>query len=88
MRVFIATLLHVHCTFVLFSFSKRRAELTFGHPEALLCTFVGRISKEKRIDVLLDAVRYSAKRGFAPCRGAGGGCLTGSLPTSRNTHFV
>ena len=73
MRVFIATLLHIHCTFVLFSSSKRRAELTFGHPEALLCTFVGRISKEKRIDVLLDAVRYSTEaRAFVMPRGGRG----------------
>lgn len=44
-----------------FSPSKRneslRNELTFGDPNAFLCVYVGRISKEKRMDVLIDAIR-------------------------------
>lgn len=31
--------------------------MLFGDPNGFLCTYVGRISKEKRIDVILEAVR-------------------------------
>lgn len=36
-----------------------RKELTFGDPDpnAFLCVYVGRISNEKRLDLMLDAVR-------------------------------
>ena len=34
-----------------------RNELTFGDPNAFLCCYVGRISKEKRMDVLIDAIK-------------------------------
>jgi hypothetical protein len=34
-----------------------RSELTFGDPNGFLCLYVGRISKEKRMDVLVDASR-------------------------------
>jgi len=35
-----------------------RREMTFGDDNAFLCLYVGRISKEKRIDVIWDAVRH------------------------------
>lgn len=39
-------------------FSKElRSELTFGHPEAFLCVYVGRISREKKLDVIVEALR-------------------------------
>lgn len=31
--------------------------MTFGDKNAFLCVYVGRISKEKRIDVIVEAVR-------------------------------
>lgn len=31
--------------------------MTFNDPNAFLCVYVGRISKEKRIDVIVEAVR-------------------------------
>lgn len=34
-----------------------RKEMTFGHPKGFLCVYVGRISKEKRIDIIIEAVR-------------------------------
>ena len=34
-----------------------REELTFGHKDAFLCIFTGRISNEKRIDLILGAVQ-------------------------------
>ena len=34
-----------------------REELTFGNPSALLCVYVGRISREKRLDVIVKAAR-------------------------------
>lgn len=34
-----------------------RNELTFGNPQALLCVYVGRISREKRLDVIVEAVK-------------------------------
>jgi glycosyltransferase involved in cell wall biosynthesis len=34
-----------------------RKELTFGDPEGFLCVYVGRISREKRIDVIVSAVK-------------------------------
>ena len=34
-----------------------RKELTFGNPDAFLCVYVGRISKEKRMDVMIEAMR-------------------------------
>jgi glycosyltransferase involved in cell wall biosynthesis len=34
-----------------------RSELTFGDPNGFLCLYVGRISKEKRMDVLVDAIK-------------------------------
>lgn len=34
-----------------------RRELTFGDEEAFLCVYVGRLSREKRLDVLLEALR-------------------------------
>lgn len=34
-----------------------RSELTFGHPDAFLCVYVGRISKEKKLDVIVDALK-------------------------------
>lgn len=44
-----------------FSADKRneqlRREMTFNDPDAFLCTYVGRISNEKRLDVMVDAIR-------------------------------
>lgn len=38
-------------------FSKSlRSELTFGNPDAFLCVYVGRISKEKKLDVIVEAL--------------------------------
>ena len=34
-----------------------RSELTFGDEQAFLCVYVGRLSREKRIDVVIDALR-------------------------------
>jgi len=34
-----------------------RDDMTFGDKNAFLCVYVGRISKEKRIDVIVEAVR-------------------------------
>jgi hypothetical protein len=31
--------------------------LTFGNENAFLCVYVGRISKEKKIDVIVDALK-------------------------------
>ena len=36
---------------------KLRSELTFGNPGAFLCVYVGRISKEKKLDVIVDALK-------------------------------
>lgn len=64
----------VNCT--LFSPDKRsedlRREMTFGAPDALLCVFVGRLSNEKRIEVLVEALKevpsaYLALVGDGPC---------------------
>lgn len=33
-----------------------RKELTFGDPDGFLCVYVGRISEEKRLDVLIEAM--------------------------------
>jgi glycosyltransferase involved in cell wall biosynthesis len=45
----------------MFSPRKRRAEtrqeLMFGNPSGFLCVYCGRISREKRLDVILAAVR-------------------------------
>eukprot|EP01035_Chromulina_nebulosa_P018543 gene18543-24263_t len=35
----------------------KRNELTFGDPNAFLCVYVGRLSREKRIDIIIDAIR-------------------------------
>ena len=37
--------------------SKLRSEMTFGDKKGFLCAYVGRISREKRIDVLIEAVQ-------------------------------
>jgi len=46
---------------LMFSPRKRRAEvrqeLTFGDPSAFLCVYCGRISREKRLDVIVAAVK-------------------------------
>jgi phosphatidylinositol alpha 1,6-mannosyltransferase len=34
-----------------------RAEMTFGDPSGFLCVYVGRISEEKRLEVLLEAMK-------------------------------
>ena len=34
-----------------------RDKLTFGNSEGFLCVYVGRISREKRLDVIVDAIR-------------------------------
>jgi glycosyltransferase involved in cell wall biosynthesis len=34
-----------------------RHELMFGDPEGFLCVYCGRISKEKRLDVIIAAVK-------------------------------
>lgn len=34
-----------------------RSELTFGNPDAFLCVYVGRISKEKKLEVIIDALK-------------------------------
>jgi glycosyltransferase involved in cell wall biosynthesis len=34
-----------------------RSELTFGHPEAFLCVYVGRISREKNLEVIVEALK-------------------------------
>lgn len=59
----------VHCEHVLitavdigtFSADKRneqlRLEMMFGDADGFLCVYVGRISNEKRLDVVLDAIR-------------------------------
>lgn len=37
--------------------SERRRELTFGDENGFLCVYVGRISGEKRLDVIIDAIK-------------------------------
>ena len=37
--------------------SRLRAELTFQDPEGFLCVYVGRISNEKRIHIIKEAIR-------------------------------
>jgi glycosyltransferase involved in cell wall biosynthesis len=49
-----------------------REQMTFGDPNAFLCVYVGRISAEKRIDVIIDAIKelpnvYLAIVGDGPC---------------------
>jgi len=51
-----------------------RKELTFGNIDGFLCVYVGRISKEKRLDVMVDAVKsidnaYLAIIGDGPSAG-------------------
>lgn len=44
---------------------QRRRELMFGDDEGFLCVYVGRISSEKRIDIIIDAIqtlRQSSER--------------------------
>jgi glycosyltransferase involved in cell wall biosynthesis len=57
----IFTLFHVcffHiATHFIFLFRDIRKEFTFGNPDAFLCVYVGRISKEKRMEVMVEAVR-------------------------------
>lgn len=60
---------YIHCQHVIstavdietFSASKKkdtlRNALTFGNPEGFLCVYVGRISREKRIDVITEAMK-------------------------------
>jgi hypothetical protein len=41
-----------------FSFERSvREKLMFGDPNGFLCVFVGRVSREKRLDVVIDALR-------------------------------
>jgi hypothetical protein len=35
-----------------------REELTFGNSDGFLCVYVGRISTEKKIDVIVDALKH------------------------------
>ncbi len=37
--------------------SERRKELTFDDEDGFLCVYVGRISGEKRLDVIIDAIK-------------------------------
>jgi len=60
---------HIHCQHIIvtavdtavFTASKAsrklRGEMTFGDKKGFLCAYVGRISREKRIDVLIEAVQ-------------------------------
>lgn len=37
--------------------SKLRSEMTFGDDQGFLCVYIGRISREKRIDIIIEAVQ-------------------------------
>lgn len=40
-----------------FLYSKLRSEMLFGDNDGFLCVYVGRISREKQINVIIDAVK-------------------------------